>query len=90
MTDAVLEKLRLSLLELDKDATLEAVRSLVDGGNRSASAGAGVAALTNALDEVGRRRHEGIREDSQPAAGVALERLLLPGVPGAAQQAHRR
>ena len=59
MANAILEELSLSLLELDRDATLAAVRALLDRSDESANAEAGVAALTSALDEVGRRFQEG-------------------------------
>ena len=55
--DELLEKLRGSLLELDKQATLEAVRALLQEGSDHAEAG--VQALTDALDRVGRLFQEG-------------------------------
>ena len=57
MRDAVLEKLRRSLLELDKGAAMDAVRAIVEDG--AAAAQEGVDALTDALAEVGRRFQEG-------------------------------
>ena len=57
MRDAVFEKLRRSLLELDKGATLDAVRAIVADG--AAAVGEGVGALTDALAEVGRRFQDG-------------------------------
>jgi methanogenic corrinoid protein MtbC1 len=55
--DAVLEKLRRSLLELDKAATMGAVRAIVEDG--AAAAKEGVGALTDALAEVGKRFQDG-------------------------------
>jgi 5-methyltetrahydrofolate--homocysteine methyltransferase len=55
--DALLEKLRRSLLELDKGAAMEAVRAIVEGGATAAQEG--VDALTEALAEVGRRFQDG-------------------------------
>ena len=57
MTDELLEKLRGSLLELDKEATLEAVRAVLQEGSDHAEAG--VRAVTDALDRVGRLFQEG-------------------------------
>jgi methanogenic corrinoid protein MtbC1 len=54
---ALLEKLRRSLLELDKGAAMDAVRAIVEDG--AAGAQEGVDALTDALAEVGRRFQEG-------------------------------
>lgn len=59
MPDASLEELRVALLELDRDATLKAVQTLLEQGDESMNGEAGVAALTGALDEVGRRFQEG-------------------------------
>jgi 5-methyltetrahydrofolate--homocysteine methyltransferase len=55
--DELLEKLRSSLLELDKEATLEAVRAVLQQGSDHAEAG--VEAVTDALDQVGRRFQDG-------------------------------
>jgi 5-methyltetrahydrofolate--homocysteine methyltransferase len=57
LTDELLEKLRSSLLELDKEATLEAVRALLQDGPDHAEAGVG--AVTDALERVGRLFQEG-------------------------------
>ena len=57
MRDAALEKLRRSLLELDKQAMLDAVRAIVADGAPAAQAG--VDALTDAFAEVGRRFQDG-------------------------------
>jgi methanogenic corrinoid protein MtbC1 len=55
--DAPLEKLRRSLLELDKDATMDAVRAIVADGAPGAKKG--VDALSDALAEVGKRFQDG-------------------------------
>ena len=57
MQSDVLEKLKNSMLELDKEATLEAARAVLEDG--AAGAKAGVDALTDALAVVGRRFQDG-------------------------------
>jgi methanogenic corrinoid protein MtbC1 len=55
--DAVLERLRSSLLDLDRDAAIDAVRAIVEEG--AATAKDGVDALTDALAAVGKRFQDG-------------------------------
>jgi methylmalonyl-CoA mutase cobalamin-binding domain/chain len=57
MMDELLEKLQESLLELDKEATLEAVQALLAEGSDHAREG--VRAVTDALDRVGRLFQDG-------------------------------
>jgi methanogenic corrinoid protein MtbC1 len=57
MQDALLAKLKGSMLELDKDAVLYAVRQVAEGGAEAAKQG--VDALTEALADVGRRFQDG-------------------------------
>jgi methanogenic corrinoid protein MtbC1 len=57
MANEVLDKLKHSILELDKDTTLEAVRTLLEGGSEGAKAG--VDALSEALAVVGKRFQDG-------------------------------
>ena len=56
--DELLEKLRGSLLELDKEATLEAVRAVLQQGSDHAEAGVEAVRRTH-LDQVGRRFQDG-------------------------------
>ena len=57
MSEAVLEKLKDSFLELDREATLESVGALLEEG--AAGAEAGVEAITDALGVVGKRFQDG-------------------------------
>jgi methanogenic corrinoid protein MtbC1 len=57
MRETLIEKLRASLLDLDRDALMDAVRSITEDG--AAGAKAGVGALTDALAVVGKRFQDG-------------------------------
>jgi 5-methyltetrahydrofolate--homocysteine methyltransferase len=89
MANEVQGKLKHSMLELDKEATLEAVRVLLDGGAEGAKAG--VDSLGDALAVVGKRFQDGdwFLNELVYAGEIAKEatELLTPHLAAAASEA---